>query len=69
MSRVRVEADPDLCIAAGMCVFTAPAVFDQNERDGRVVIRSEPIEPSEEELARTAVELCPSGALMVVEAE
>lgn len=66
VNQVRVEADLDVCIAAGMCVLTAPEVFDQNERDGRVVVRSGPIEPPQEEAVRTAVDLCPSGALVVV---
>ena len=64
MSGVRVTADRDVCIGAGMCVLTAPAVFDQTD-DGLVEVLVE--EPGESDAAavRDAVKLCPSGALRV----
>ena len=34
---MRVIADRDVCISAGMCVMTAEAVFDQDD-DGIVVV-------------------------------
>lgn len=59
-----IEADLELCISAGMCVLTAPAVFDQAVEDGRVVILdSDPTDPKDLEAAIEAVQLCPSGAL------
>jgi len=60
---VRVVADRDVCIGAAMCVGAAPAVFDQDD-DGIVVLLAEEA-PSLE--GRHAVELCPSGALRLVD--
>lgn len=64
---MRIEADRDVCIGAGMCVMTAASVFDQDAEDGRVLVLE--TEPPEElaELVREAARLCPSGALSVLE--
>ncbi len=59
---MKVFADRDVCIGAGMCVMTA-AIFDQDE-DGIVVIDGGEEVPAEEQpRVRNAVSLCPSGAL------
>jgi ferredoxin len=59
---MKVYADRDVCIGAGMCVMTA-AIFDQDE-DGIVVIDgAEEVPAGEEQRVRNAVSLCPSGAL------
>ena len=64
---MKISADTEVCIGAGMCALTAPEVFDQSEEDGTVLLlHAEP--PAElEQNARRAVQLCPSGALKVVE--
>lgn len=62
MSGPRVVADTDVCIGAGTCVLTAPAVFDQDD-DGVVVVLAERPGGVDGEQARDAVALCPSGAL------
>ena len=59
---VRVTADRDVCIGAGMCVLTAPAVFDQTE-DGLVEVLVDAPEEADAAAVRAAVTLCPSGAL------
>ncbi|KAF4409060.1 ferredoxin [Streptomyces sp. Ru87] len=60
---MRVRADRDRCAGAGMCVLTAPEVFDQDEEDGLVVLlRSEPA-PGHRAAARRAAGLCPAGAI------
>jgi len=61
---VRVRADRDVCIGAGMCVMGAEAVFDQDD-DGIVVVLDET--PLDEDAVRRAVANCPSGALSVTE--
>lgn len=61
---VRVRADRDVCIGAGMCVLTAGAVFDQDD-DGIVVVLDET--PADADAARQAVSNCPSGALSLIE--
>jgi ferredoxin len=63
---VRVGVDRDACISAGNCVMVADAVFDQDD-DGIVVLLTDPVPEGEEERAREAVKLCPSGALRLLD--
>ncbi|TDD79665.1 ferredoxin [Actinomadura rubrisoli] len=65
MVSARLRADLTSCRGAGQCAFQAPALFDQDEEDGRVVILRP--EPSEEEipLAKHAVAACPNRALTI----
>ena len=64
---MKVTVDRDVCIAAGQCVVTAAAVFDQREEDGLVVLLQE--DPPAELAAdvRLAMSLCPSRAITVRE--
>jgi ferredoxin len=59
-----VVADRHRCIAAGMCVLTEPALFDQDD-DGTVVLLGQPRSDAETDGARRAVHACPAGALTV----
>lgn len=63
---MKVAADRDTCIGAGMCVLTAPAVFDQDD-DGIVAPRVEEVDADNAHVVRQAVELCPSGALRLLD--
>jgi ferredoxin len=63
---MRIEADRDVCIGAGMCVMTADAVFDQDD-DGVVVVRTPHVPPGHAAAVARAVASCPSGALRIVE--
>jgi ferredoxin len=60
---MKIKADTEICIGAGMCVLTAPEVFDQSEDDGTVVLLDPDPPVSLEAAVRRAVQLCPSGAL------
>ncbi|MEU6262631.1 ferredoxin [Saccharopolyspora sp. NPDC003752] len=63
---MRIEADLDRCVGAGQCVLTEPALFDQNDEDGRVVLLAAEVDDGDAGLvaaAREAVHVCPSGAL------
>ena len=62
--RTAIHADRDVCIGAGMCVMAAPGIFAQDE-EGLVVVRSDAVDDLA--AAREAVDLCPSGALRLVE--
>lgn len=63
---MRVNADRDVCIGSGNCVFAAPDVFDQ-AGDGLVhLLDPEPAEKLEESV-RDAVARCPSGAISLSE--
>lgn len=64
---MKVVADLDVCIGAGVCVLTAPAVFDQSGEDGRVKVLVDEVPADEERVVREAVDLCPSAALSIVD--
>jgi ferredoxin len=64
---VRVAADRDVCIGSGNCVFTAPAVFDQDDDEGLVVLLSANVDVQAAGAVRDAVAHCPSGALRIAE--
>ncbi|WP_344528494.1 ferredoxin [Streptomyces albiaxialis] len=64
---MRVTADRDICVGAGMCALTAPEVFDQDE-DGLVtVLVTEPDDDAGAAAALEAGSLCPSGAVRIIE--
>lgn len=64
---MRVTADRDRCCSSGLCVLTAPGVFDQREEDGLVTVLD--AAPPREVYAdvREAAACCPSGAIEVEE--
>ncbi|HEY2576033.1 MAG TPA: (4Fe-4S)-binding protein [Streptosporangiaceae bacterium] len=62
---MRVTADRDVCIGAGLCALTAPEVFDQGD-DGLVTVLSPDPGPHGKAVRQAAV-LCPSGAVQIVE--
>jgi ferredoxin len=59
---MRIHVDKALCIAAGQCVLSCPAVFDQDE-DGTVVLLVEAPPAELDGDLRYAVSTCPSGAI------
>lgn len=59
---MKIEADRDVCIGAGMCVMAAEAVFDQDD-DGIVVVLEAEVPAGHADAAVRAVASCPSGAL------
>ncbi len=39
-----VSVERELCVAGGHCVLQAPSVFDQDDRDGQVLLlKAEPV--------------------------
>jgi ferredoxin len=66
---MKIVADLELCIGAGVCVLSAPDVFDQSADDGRVTLLVERVTGEDAALARMAVDRCPSGALSVSDDE
>ncbi len=76
---MRVAADRDRCIGAGLCVMNAEEVFDQDD-DGLVVVlisggtaaevppgHAAAVPPERAAAVERAVGSCPSGALRVVD--
>ena len=62
---MRVVVDRDRCVGAGMCVLTAPEVFDQDTEDGRVVLLDATPTAGRHAATRDAALACPSGAVTV----
>ncbi|MCC3775008.1 ferredoxin [Streptomyces sp. UNOB3_S3] len=66
---MRIEVDVERCCGAGMCVLSAPEVFDQSDEDGRVRVKH-PAPPAEwHDAVREAAEICPSYAIRLRESE
>ena len=63
---MKIAADRDVCIGAGLCVGTSETVFDQDD-DGIVLVLVEAPDGAAADAAREAASLCPSGALRVIE--
>jgi ferredoxin len=64
---LRVRADVRRCCGAGRCAGVAPAVFDQDARDGTVRILLPRPPRALWELVHEAAELCPTRAIAVTE--
>ncbi|MBF6467094.1 ferredoxin [Nocardia beijingensis] len=64
---MELRMDRERCIGAGMCVLTAPEVFDQDTEDGRVAPLDATPAPERAAAVRAAVQVCPSGAITIVE--
>jgi ferredoxin len=66
---MKVIADLEVCIGAGVCVLTAPDVFDQSADDGRVKVLVDEVPADQARLIHEAVDLCPSAALSITDDE
>ncbi|UXA18969.1 ferredoxin [Mycobacterium sp. SMC-4] len=64
---MRIIADREVCMSAGMCVMTAGEFFDQ-DAGGSVVLMRAGVPDDIQARVRLAVGLCPSGALQVLPA-
>jgi ferredoxin len=60
---VHVAVDRDRCCSAGHCVIEAPEVFDQDERDGVVVLLDSTPPASLQGAVQSAARQCPSRAI------
>lgn len=59
---MKVHVDPDLCISCGACVDICPDVFNWNE-DGIAEEQVDEVPEEFEDLAKEAVESCPTDAI------
>ena len=64
---MRIVTDTGRCVGAGQCALTEPAVFDQSDEDGTVVLLTDHAEGDTLAKVREAVDLCPSQALSVTD--
>ena len=62
---VRVSADRSRCIGAGLCVLSAPEVFDQDDDEGLVAVLDAQPAGDHRDAVETARELCPAKAINV----
>jgi len=64
---MHVSVDQNRCCSSGQCVAAVPAVFDQDEDDGTVLLL-QPSPPANLHTAvRTAARICPGQAISVQE--
>jgi ferredoxin len=63
---MRVTADRDVCVGAGLCALSAPEVFDQDD-DGLVTVLDGEPDGGNQARAREAGNLCPSGAVQIAD--
>ncbi|HEY0001288.1 MAG TPA: ferredoxin [Actinoplanes sp.] len=64
---MKIVADRSLCVGAGQCVLTEPALFDQSPDDGIVIVLDDSPPPELHEAAHDAVLICPSQALSLTQ--
>jgi ferredoxin len=64
---MKIQVDEDKCVAGGQCVLAAPALFDQRDDDGIVVVLNDEPAPDEYEGAREAAQICPAAAIFLRE--
>ncbi|OLF12739.1 ferredoxin [Actinophytocola xinjiangensis] len=62
---MNVTTDRGKCCGAGNCVLVAPAVFDQDDNDGTVLVVTPAPAPEHHDAVREAAEMCPAGAITV----
>lgn len=60
---MKVTVDREMCIGAGNCVLTAPAVFDQDQDEAIVLLLNETPPASELTAVREAVDRCPAAVI------
>ncbi|WKX74100.1 ferredoxin [Streptomyces sp. XD-27] len=63
---MKVTVDAEGCMATGMCVFTAPEVFDQSDDDGTVVLLAEAPAEDQHAAVREAARACPAQVISVI---
>jgi ferredoxin len=64
---VRIRVDFDLCQGHGVCKEEAPAVFDVDTDENRVVVLMEEPPESDRAAVKLAVQYCPTRALRIEE--
>ncbi|AEH09378.1 MULTISPECIES: ferredoxin [Protofrankia] len=63
--RIRVRADRERCIGAGLCVLTAPEVFEHDDDEGLVIILEATPAAHHRDNVELASRLCPTGVISV----
>jgi ferredoxin len=66
---MKVHVDRQRCVGSGQCAQTAPGIFDQDERDGIVILLAAEPPAVGHAAARKAAHLCPARAISIIEDE
>lgn len=64
---IKIKVEEHKCIGAGQCVLAAPALFDQREDDGIVILLQPNPSDAQAPAAHRAAKLCPARAIIVEE--
>lgn len=64
---MKVIVDQDICASSGNCVMQAPAVFDQRDEDGVVILLTDNLPAEHAEATRRAAASCPALAIHIEE--
>ncbi|MGW0704431.1 ferredoxin [Streptomyces sp. NPDC002643] len=64
---MKVTIDEAKCCGAGQCVLVAPAVFDQRDDDGVVILLDAAPPTVEHDNVREAAAVCPAAVIAVQE--
>jgi ferredoxin len=67
MNNFIVKIDQEKCIGSGQCVANAPLIFMQSDEDGLVQLIQKKVDSAYLNEAKTAEDLCPSGAIQIEE--
>lgn len=62
---MKVRVDPETCIGCGACINLAPEVYDWDE-NGKAKAKDGEVPRDEENIAREALESCPTEAISEV---
>lgn len=62
---MKVTIEPDKCVGAGLCVLSAPDVFDQREDEGVVLLLIDSPGAERTEDIEEAAALCPARAIQL----
>lgn len=64
-----VRVDRHRCAGSGLCMAQVPAVFDQSDEDGKVLLNAPAPAPELAAAVRMAAARCPSGAITLHETD
>lgn len=59
---MKIKVNDDACIGCGACVAIAPEVFEIND-EGLSSVKSKEVSDENRDVAREAMESCPTGAI------
>ncbi|AXG81943.1 ferredoxin [Streptomyces paludis] len=64
---MRVKVDVPRCVSSGQCAMIAPEVFDQDEKDGTVVVLDRHPPAATHDTVRESAAVCPGRAIRLDE--